>query len=257
MNYLNTVVNFLDQLLKPEKFPFDRCYNGLQISTEVDIKNTLKTVALAVDPSEYAIHEAIKQKADLLITHHGLIYGDHKPVVGPYGKKIKLLLSNNLSLYCSHLPLDSNMKVGNAYCIAKKLNLKKITPFLEYKNSTIGVSGLLPKKLNSDLVKKELRRIINNQKPLELFFGKKLIHSVAIATGAAGFGIEICAQKNFDLFITGEPSNQNYHDAKELNLNVFFGGHYHTETFGVKAIGEKLKNTFGLKTFFIEEPTGI
>jgi putative NIF3 family GTP cyclohydrolase 1 type 2 len=60
-----------------------------------------------------------------------------------------------------------------------------------------------------------------------------------------------------DLFITGEPKQQAYHEAKELGLSVVCMGHYGSETFGVRALQRILTERFGVQTEWIDEPTGI
>ena len=59
-------------------------------------------------------------------------------------------------------------------------------------------------------------------------------------------------RNRIDLLITGEPKQAAYSLAQEYGLNVFYGGHYHTETFGVKALGKHLTDRFGLPAEFLE-----
>lgn len=58
-------------------------------------------------------------------------------------------------------------------------------------------------------------------------------------------------------FITGEPKHTHYHLAQEAGLNVIYGGHYHSETLGVKALGEVLEQEFGIESVFLDIPTTV
>jgi len=57
--------------------------------------------------------------------------------------------------------------------------------------------------------------------------------------------------------VTGEPSHSHFHYAAEYGLNVIFGGHYATETLGLKALARHLSEKFGLETVFLDVPTGL
>src|SRR5438445_557904 len=60
-----------------------------------------------------------------------------------------------------------------------------------------------------------------------------------------------------DTYITGEGAHHTFFDAEELGLNVFYAGHYATETLGVKALAEHLSAKFGLPWTFLDHPTGL
>src|SRR5206468_12633196 len=80
---------------------------------------------------------------------------------------------------------------------------------------------------------------------------------VGIVTGGAGSLIGQAAAAGLDTYITGEGAHHTYLDAEELGLNVFYAGHYATETVGVKALAEHLHQRFGLPWVFLDHPTGL
>ena len=65
------------------------------------------------------------------------------------------------------------------------------------------------------------------------------------------------AKAGVDTFITGEGPHWSYTLAEELGINVLYGGHYATETFGVKALAEHVEQSFGLPWVFVDHPTGL
>ena len=68
--------------------------------------------------------------------------------------------------------------------------------------------------------------------------------------------VSIATEAGVDVYLTGEMSHSAYHQAQELGLNVVFGGHYATETAGLKALADHLAREFGLETIFLDLPTG-
>ncbi len=93
--------------------------------------------------------------------------------------------------------------------------------------------------------------------PRVMPFGPGEVRRVGIVTGAAGSMIGQAAAAGLDTFITGEGAHHTFFDAEELGLNVFYAGHYATETLGVKALGEHLSAKFGLPGTFVDHPTGL
>jgi putative NIF3 family GTP cyclohydrolase 1 type 2 len=84
-----------------------------------------------------------------------------------------------------------------------------------------------------------------------------MISSVGVVTGGAGSEVAKVAAAGVDTFITGEGPHWSYPLAEELGLNVYYGGHYATETFGVKAVAAVISEKFGISDYFVDHPTGL
>ena len=80
---------------------------------------------------------------------------------------------------------------------------------------------------------------------------------IGVVTGAAGSEIYRAAAEGIDTLITGEGPHWSYTAAEELGLNLFYAGHYATETFGVKALAKWIAEQFHLPWEFIHHPTGL
>lgn len=253
MAALSEVVKFLDNLLSPDLFQ-DLSLNGLQVEGG---KSEVQKVALAVDAGLSVIERATEAHADLLLVHHGFFWGEALAVAGPHGKKIATLLKHTCSLYASHLPLDAHLEVGNAAELARFFGLTEIEPFFEYRGTKIGVKAAFKSALPLEDFVNKAALLSPNRAPLVLPFGKPTVRSVGIVTGSGSSALGICALEGLDLLISGEPRHEAYHRAKELSINAIFAGHYATETFGVRALGAKLEQSFKIKTVFIEEDSGI
>lgn len=253
MANLSTLVAHLDTLLQSGAFS-DTSKNGLQVESGA---GEVRRAAVAVDAGLSVLEAAVSEKAQLLIVHHGLLWGSESPLTGIFGKKIRTLIEGGCSLYASHLPLDAHLEVGNNAELARAIGLTHLEPYMLYKGALLGVRGRCPAPRTLDSFIEAAAKFVGAKTPFVLPFGPASISTVGIVTGSGTLALEESARLGLDLFITGEPKQASYHEAKELGLNVLFAGHYATETFGVRALGERLKNTFGVETLFIDEPTGI
>ncbi|HDS09221.1 MAG TPA: Nif3-like dinuclear metal center hexameric protein [Firmicutes bacterium] len=248
---LKSLTGYLDTYLKIAEIS-DSSQNGLQ----VEMSGPVKRLGLAVDASEAAFRMGKKKKVDLIIVHHGLFWGKPFTVTDLYYNRISLLIKNNIGLYASHLPLDMHPEVGNNVQIARLLNLSKIKEFGEYHGNYIGVTGFLEKALCfSDFMKLLIKTFKSGFNSMP--FGKKRIRKVGIVSGGGSSMIRDAVLEDADVFITGEVSHGNFHSVKEYKINLVTGGHYFTETFGVKSLGEHLRKKFGLQIQFLDIPTGL
>ena len=87
--------------------------------------------------------------------------------------------------------------------------------------------------------------------------GPSLCQRIGIVTGGAGSQLKRAADEGVDTFITGEGPHWTFALAQELGLNALYGGHYATETFGVKALAAELSRKFGVPWRFLDHPTGL
>jgi len=158
-----------------------------------------------------------------------------------------------MALYAAHLPLDAHPEVGNNARIATHLQLNDRKPFARHGDRYLGVQGALPVPLAWEDCVQVCRDQVGCETQV-LRFGPDRVSRVAVVTGSAtdpGLFQE-AARTGIDLLVTGEPKQSAYYLAQELGLNVFYGGHYRTETFGVRALGEHLAERFGIDSEFIE-----
>lgn len=240
----------LSSLLDISSFP-DISLNGVQIGAE---DRELKKVAFAVDASLHSIREAVKEKADILVVHHGLFWGYPIAIDGDHYRRVKEAIEGGLMLYAAHIPLDAHPIYGNNAMIASILSLEEKEGFGEWKGNTIGVKGMLPKEMDADEIATALGftgpglRMIDG--------GKKSFRSVAIVSGAGSSDVEDAIKAGVDLFITGEIKHDVYWSAVESGLSVLAGGHYRSEVFGVSALKE-YTSRHGIDTVFIEGDTGL
>jgi dinuclear metal center YbgI/SA1388 family protein len=248
---LKTIVAHCDKILRTrETGDYDGAANGLQVENS----GAVTKIAAAVDASLATIKLAIAAKAGLLIVHHGLFWSLRQPWMGKNYELMQLLLDNNLAVYSSHLPLDAHPQLGNNAQLCAALGLKNLKPFFASHGQTIGFKSQT-KISRADLARRLERA--TGAKPKIIPGGKSICEKIGVVTGGAGGDLKIAAAEDVDTFITGEGPHWTYALAEELGLNVFHGGHYATETFGVKALAAELSNKFKVPWEFLDHPTGL
>lgn len=247
--------DYFNSFLHPENYRADPSMNGLQIQNEDPTKQITK-VAFATDACEYTAKKAAESGAQVLFTHHGLLWGRSERITASYYKRISSFIKNDLALYAYHIPLDANEEVGNNFGIAKRMGLKNIRTFGFWKGMPIGARGEFESEI--PLHEVALKLFPEGEMPNRIYeWGKDKIKSVAIISGGAGEDAPQAAELGIDAYITGEVEHQDFHVIKELGISVIEGGHYQTETVGVRLVAEKLKKETGIETIFIDFPTGL
>lgn len=241
----------MDRELRISEIPdYPGAFNGLQMEGRGEVRR----VAAAVDASLPVVREAAEAGADLLLVHHGMFWGGTRPVTGAVYEKFKVAIEAGLAIYSAHLPLDVHPELGNNRLLAGELGLRDPEPCFEWKGILTGWRGQADGSFHA-LVARAAR--VLGAAPHVCAAGPAEAGSVAVVTGAAGSEVPKVAQEGIDTFVTGEGPHWSYTAAEELGLNVIYGGHYATETFGVRALAARLAESFGMESFFIDHPTGL
>lgn len=248
---LKSVVNHCDRLLRTKEVgDYDRAVNGLQVANS----GRVSRIAAAVDASLATITEATEAGATLMIVHHGLFWTASYPWTGRKYDLIRLLINSDLAVYSSHLPLDVHPKLGNNALLCDALKLKPEMTFFPSHGQDVGL--ISSTRISRDELGQRLA-LATGRKPLVVAGGHTTCRRIGIVTGGAGGDIAKAAAAGIDTFITGEGPHWTVAVAEELGVNVFYAGHYATETFGVKALAAELSRKFKVPWSFIDHPTGL
>jgi len=249
MASLQAIVACLDRELQVEAFT-DASHNGLQVENN----GLVRKVCCGVDASMSFFEAAAQEGADLLICHHGLSWGSSLCRITELNyRRLRFLLHHNMALYASHLPLDAHRVYGNNACIANALGLRNVHPFGMYHGQSIGFAGRLGKAQSIGAFVKRVQGIMGREDPLRVMeFGAATVKTVAVVSGGAADMVAEAGQKGIDVLVTGEPVLAAYSIAQEYGVHVVFGGHYATETFGVRALGQLVGRQFDVETSFID-----
>ena len=253
MKTLADIRTHLDQTLRIAELPdYGNALNGLQLQNRT---GTVSRVVAAVDSTLPVVKKAIAAGADLLLVHHGMFWTGLQPWTGATFERLNLALENNLAIYSAHLPLDAHPQLGNNACIARAMQLTPSGGFLDYKGLAVGVTCEAALALNEVVAR--FTQALDGGRVHVCAGGPKTTRKIGISSGGSGSEIAAAAKAGVDTFITGEGPHWSYTLAEELGINVLYGGHYATETFGVKALAEHLQSQFGLPWSFVDHPTGL
>ena len=246
------LIEYLDTYLKVAEIE-DISNNGLQVEGDQEVEK----VAFAVDACREAFRRAGESGAQMVIAHHGLFWGKPLMIREIHRERIALLLKDDISLYATHLPLDIHPQVGNNVQLLQLLGLSpEEQRFGEYHGSLLGVMGRFPEPVAREKVVGRLEEALDIPMTV-LPFGPREVTTVGIVSGGAADLAIQAGEAGVDLYLTGEPSHSLYHQVAERGLNVVYGGHYATETLGLKALAAHLSERFSLKTEFLHIPTGF
>jgi len=248
---LAAIVRHCDRLLHTLRIrDYDRATNGLQVEN----RGAVTRLAAAVDASLATVRLAAAAKADLLLVHHGLFWAPAHPWTGSRYELLRCLLEHNLAVYSSHLPLDAHPRLGNNARLCAALVLKKLRPFFFDHGLFLGFQARA--SVARDDLTARLRRA-TGARPRVIPAGPGICRRIGVVSGGAGGELKQAAQEGVDTFITGEGPHWTYALAEELHVNVLYGGHYATETFGVKALAAHLSRQFKVPWVFLDHPTGL
>ena len=247
---LQQLVADLDEYLFIDDYD-DRSNNGLQIEGRPEVWR----VGLAVDAAQATFEQAVEANVDLLLVHHGLFWGAPLMVTGSHRRRLATLLAADISLYAAHLPLDGHPEVGNNAVMAQMLGLEVQGGFGYSRERPIGLVAAVPGGATVEQLRQRLSNVFAT--PAEAWPFRDRLHRVGLVTGKATSLVSEAVALGLDGLICGEMEHMVYHAAREAGLAVILGGHYQTETVGVKALGGWLEERYSLETVWLDAPTGL
>lgn len=257
MATLRAIAERLDDVLQTRDTPdYPPAVNGIQLENRAEIRS----VAVAVDCSRRTIDGAIAAGANLMIVHHGLLWGGVQPIRGPLYERLYRLLASDVAVYSSHLPLDAHPTLGNNALLAAELGLVPNGGFARYQSIEIGVRG------DCELSTAELVGRANafasrhgGRALATPFDPSRATRRWGICTGAGASAdtLREAVGLGLDTIVVGEGPHWSAVDAPEMGLVIVYAGHYATETLGVQALGQLVAREFGVPWRFIEAPTGL
>ncbi|MFM9022670.1 MAG: Nif3-like dinuclear metal center hexameric protein [Solirubrobacterales bacterium] len=253
MARLDEIVAWLDDLLEPQAF-VDYCPNGLQVPGAQEVRR----VATGVSAGLELFERAGGSEADLVLVHHGLFWGSGPQAIDTltYGR-LKLLIDRGMALASYHLPLDAHPQVGNNALLAEALGATSSEPFALHEGRPIGTVACFDPGIGRDELVARAAAATGGRGPLVFPAGPDLVERVGIVSGAGSSYLPDAIAAGLDGFVTGEPAERVMNEATEAGITFVAAGHYATETFGVRRLGELLAERFGVGHEFIDVPNPI
>ena len=247
------IIAFCDELLDAGSFE-DYGPNGLQVPGAPEVTK----LATGVSAHRELLERAVASGAQLVIAHHGLFWRSLPLALSPQmAARLRVALGADLSVAAYHLPLDAHAEIGNNALICAGLGFDPSPePFGAAAGRMIGVVG----RDGGGVEAAELRARVaelTGREPLVFDAGPNRVRSIGIVSGAGSSSIHEAVALGLDAFLTGEPSEHAMADAGEGGLHYFAAGHWATETFGVRRLGELIADRFGLEHEFIAVPNPV
>lgn len=247
------IIAFCDELLDAGSYR-DYGPNGLQVPGRRDVSR----VATAVSAHRASIEAAVEVGAQLLLTHHGLFWDFHqRALTEAMAERLRIALGAGLNLAGYHLPLDGDPEIGNNTLIVRQLGFEPVPGDLgEIKGRHLGRIGRRSEPIPApdlfELVARELGR-----EPLVFPEGPDAVTTIGVVTGAGASEIQDAISLGLDAYLTGEPAEHVMADAREGGIHFIAAGHYATEICGIRTLGQRVQERFGVEHEFIDLPNPI
>jgi len=252
MAQLDELIAALDELLEPATYE-DLGPNGLQVPGARDVNR----VVTGVSAQRELIEHAVELGAQLVLVHHGLFWDFHPTGLTPaLAERLRPLFKHDISLAAYHIPLDAHERYGNNALLADALGCAAHEPWGEYKGRAIGRRGTF----DPPLTVQELRdrvRAATRRDPLIQGAGPERVRGIGLISGSAADALGDAVDDGLDAFLTGEPREHVMAEARESGIHFIAAGHYATETFGVRALGDLLAERFAIEHLFVDIPNPV
>ena len=247
------LVTWVDRLLDAPSW-HDYCPNGLQVIGNAHISR----LVTAVSSNAAVFERAAQLDADMVIAHHGLFWkGDSQRIGTHERRRLELLFANNINLAAWHLPLDAHTEIGNNALIAAALGVVPDgRPFAVLEGRALGVIGQLSTPCTLEAFLAQVASVTERE-PLHVGAAPEQVRTVAICSGGAADMVNEAIALGADAFITGEANEPAMARAGEGGIAFIAAGHYATETFGVRALGDRIVAEFGIAVEFVDVPNPV
>ena len=253
MTRITSIITALDELLTPGAYD-DLGPNGLQVPGAQDVD----TVVTAVSAQRELADRAIAEGAQLVLVHHGLFWNFQPTGLTPVlAERLRPLFKHDIALAAYHLPLDAHAEVGNNAILAERLGCERHEPFGIYRGATIGRAGTFA---GDGVGAQELfARVeeVTARPPTVFDAGPERIRRIGIVSGGGADSLQEAIDLGLDAFVTGEPREHVMGLAREARIHFIAAGHYATETFGVRALGDWLAERFGIRHVWVDIPNPV
>ena len=232
---IKKITQWLDKTLDVSKFD-DVSNNGVQIASS---REEAKCIAFAVDASAKAVAAAAEAGAEMLVVHHGISWaGGIRRIEGGIYNVVKAAIDADIAVYACHLPLDAHPVLGNNAQLARLLGLVRTKPAFNYHGNVIGLVG----------ENRKAKSVVVGRTAFKLPRGK-----VGVCSGGAGDFAEQAKRLGCELFVTGEANWGDMVAAENCAMEMVCCGHYETEVYGVRALGEKMRSALKIKVVDLTE----
>lgn len=244
MATVKEIFNFIDTIA-----PFNSAEewdnSGLLVGDENKIVNK---ILFALDCTEDVINQAVSCGADLIVTHHPVIFKPMSEITAD--SLVYKLIKNDLSIICAHTNFDKAINgVNDILC-----NAVELQNVIHIDDACLNVGELgteMNSKEFSQYVKSKLNGIVRYNSI------EKTIKKVAVCSGSGSDYLSLAKELKCDALLTGDGSHHTFLDADELGILLVCAGHFETENIAIKPLADKIYNNFGIECVIAAQKSPI
>lgn len=230
--------------------PFHTAMSFDNVGLLVGGPNQIVTKALlALDITPAVVREAALWGAELIISHHPVIFEPIKALTDTH--PAYMLAKHRIAAICAHTNLDM-ADGGVNTCLAQALGLRDCTAFAYYEGCAEGLIGTLEHPLPAAEFATAVRTRLKCGS-VQLVDCGTMVQRVALCSGSGGDLLQQAKQAGADAYVTGEARHHQLLEAKALDLNLVIAGHHRTECVVLLPLCEKLQQVFPNVTFRVSE----
>ena len=247
MVHSHALISRLDELLTPSAFD-DLGPNGLQVPGAGEVRR----VVTGVTAQRALAERAVAEDAQLVLVHHGLFWNFNPPGLTPLlAERLRPLFKHDIGLAAYHLPLDAHPELGNNALLAVALGASEHVAFDGIGRGATFAEPVAAAELFARV------EAVTGRTPLVFDAGPPAVRRLAIISGGAAGRLGRAVAEGYDAFLTGEPKENVMADAREAGIHFIAAGHYATETFGVRRLGDLLAEEFGVEHVWVDLPNPV
>ena len=165
-------------------------------------------------------------------------------------ERLRPLFKHDIALAAYHLPLDAHPEHGNNALLAEALGCDAPRA----RSPASAASGRSPATASRSTSCSRAWSAACGRTPLHQGAGPERVRRIGIVSGSAAGSLAAAADAGCDAFLTGEPKEHVMGEATERGIHFIAAGHYATETFGVRRLGELLERELGVEHVFVDLP---
>lgn len=244
MATVKDIYNFID-LLAPFNMQEEWDNSGFLVGNE---NSEVKKAVFALDITSEVIKQAANFGADLIITHHPVIF---KPVSDITADSLVYkLIKNNISIICTHTNYDKAVDgVNDILC--RKIGFES---FIKCDGICLNIGLLKSEMPLADFVS-YVKKLLGGT--IRYNNGTDTVKKIAVCSGSGSDYLMLAQKMGCDALLTGDGGHHTFLDANEYGISLVCAGHFETEVIAMSPLMKKIKNKFNIDCVTASESTPI
>lgn len=235
--------------LSPKRYACDWDNVGLLVGRR---EKEVYTIMVALDASKEVVSEAVKQRVDMLITHHPMIFSSIKQINEDQfvSEKVLTLAESGISYFAMHTNFDAVGGMAELAAGERYLNLSDVSPIEFCGDSAEGMGryGKLPQPMTAQQAAEYVKEKFDM--PFVMLYQSKehadqVFDRIAVMPGSGKSEMKVVKESGYSLYLTGDYGHHDGLDAMDMGMTIIDATHYGLEHIFITYISQYLRDTFG------------